>query len=232
MPLLGLHVSRVGHVLSELCNSYEWAALDTSLAYRHACERQLAQHFDQIVTSWREMLFPTATDKKGADKHANNAPLHLVYDRSLVLEQKWALCATAAPLGMGVCEEPQLSVLNFGAAVGLGACESCRTFVADAVAVLRRSGYLALPYEGAVHKRMTHQIEGVCDDIAMRHNTSGVAYTELHEQCTLLKSRHLEDLYNLAGSWSRADLVDHMCADTLMVCDREHVDVSRYRDEL
>ena len=77
------------------------------------------------------------------------APAARLLNRSLVLRQKLALCASDGgaplPLGLGVCKERQRHALPIGAALSRGACASCRAYVHDAVSVLRRTGMVGKP---------------------------------------------------------------------------------------
>ena len=215
-PAIGVHVDRLLPILSEMCITHEWTSLDVSLTYQHLCERLLSRHYERMIESWRALLFGPSHPGEPEFVHA---PLTRLLDRSLVLKQKHSLCAAAAPAGLGACGVRQLETLRTGHAVGAGACESCRAYVMDAVAVLRRTGFTFAPSDGADYRRAAELLRRLCDDLEMRHNTSAVASASLlYEQCTAMASESHGVLVGLLERWPRLDIVDHMCTSRLQLC--------------
>ena len=87
----------------------------------------------------------------------------------------FALCATPAPLGMGMCDARDELLLRLGEPiVDMDKCSICRIYVRDAVAIQRRTGFKVFPSFGVQYKTAVGKLNGVCEDLQMRHNTSGV----------------------------------------------------------
>ena len=226
----GVHINKLPIHMSFLCAGHEWVSLDASIPYHVWCETEISRHYDKLVGRWRGLLYARASPPSHGEPHPEPLstllpypPSEILVDRRLALRQKRELCASSPPSGMGMCSERDWIVLGVGRPVqGRGACAVCRAYVADAVAVLRRTGLQATPDTGVHYRRASNLLHGVCDDLEMRHerqhNLSSAPGALLHGQCTSMVAQHSETLMTLVHQWPRVGIVDHICTSTLNLC--------------
>jgi len=237
-PIVTVHWSRLPEVLAELCSSPQWWNTGASIHYHRLCERQMSQHFEQMIGSWQTAFFPHLQHDGmpvGGLDPANvtyDAPLELVLNRRIVLDQKWALCTSPAPLGMGECTESHVDALQLGRSLTDEPCQICRAFVTDAVALFRRTGRTFKPSDWEGYELAKEQLHDICDDLEMRHNISSSSMPLVQETCSKIAAEHLGALQSIVTQWPRKGLVDYMCTATLSFCktvDQQQHDELRLR---
>ena len=59
----------------------------------------------------------------------------------------------------------------------------------------------AVQTDGALYTRAAHQLHHLCDDLEMRHKTSGLPGALVYEQCTALVAEHFGVLHGVLEAW-------------------------------
>ena len=94
---------------AEVCRSLEWKKRSMTALYHMQCERIVSLHYDALVSSWIGILFAQGERVARRDMQIN---------RTVVLQQKFALCATRPPRGFGMCTDRESNYLLLGQPLG------------------------------------------------------------------------------------------------------------------
>lgn len=195
----------VRRAVGDVCFSHEWLSRSPRRPYHTSCETTVSTRFHDIEAAWLKAVEEPPIDPHAPKIPVPNHPHEKVLQpkpprlirpsRTVALAVKRQLCvgnrdhhghtrshneAAGHTDTLGTCNAQRArTLLGMGAPpLKGGACEICRTFVGDAVAVLRRTGLQLRPsgHTGAAspasYKRAVAQLEGVCADFELRHNVS------------------------------------------------------------
>ncbi|KAL1529658.1 hypothetical protein AB1Y20_000599 [Prymnesium parvum] len=190
--------------LRDLCSSHEWLSLGVSLEYHRWCEATVSQHLELMASSWASEL----SSSHGA-----------LLDRATALRQKTTICVASPPEGIGACTDRELHLLRVGIPTPPGGCAACRTFVADAVTIFRRSAKTPREMDSAEFRRAARLIDDLCDDLDMRHfPPHGTAASVLYEDCSHLVRSSYDILLKLVHQWTYTDIEHYVCSRMLALC--------------
>ncbi|KAL3913106.1 MAG: hypothetical protein SGPRY_008101 [Prymnesium sp.] len=153
--------------------------------------------------------------------------------QSQALRQKTALCVVPAPEGLGACSERELRLLRMGIPTPPSECSACRTFVGDAVIMLRRSRQTPDKLESPEFRRAARLLDDLCDDLDMRHfPPAGTPASALYEGCSQLFRRNYDlrvvrprtliacDV-SWPAEWTYTDVEHFVCSRMLGLCMKE-----------
>lgn len=185
----------VGQIIWHLCGSDAWTTRRHKGSLTQACKREVRKHVDLMTNYWKE---------KSSDEYK---------DKALALRMKRAVCPNQ---DVGACDLETLP--SDYEPLRADECTVCRAMSSDLFGMVRQSRDKPTSGKSDAYFRLVGLMQGVCEDMPMRHPMRPEQRQNILELCEDLWDEY-EAPFSRIALKRTADYASTLCSEELELCE-------------